>query len=87
MFSDDGQITQIETVGDISSSYPFYYYMRRAVYHTLLIHTGFLVFKETTEGPFRPEDTIYPEWAPSDSEERVVVSAYLDRLNEAIRET
>ena len=42
MFSDHGEITQVETVGDISSPYPFYYYMRRAVYHTILIHTDFL---------------------------------------------
>ena len=84
MFSDDGEITQVKTVGDISTRYPFYYYMRGAVYHTILIHTDFLIFKETTEGPFNREDTIFPVWAPSDTEDEVAASNYFHRLHESI---
>ena len=84
MFSDDGEITQVETVGDISSPYPFYYYMRGAIYHTILIQTDFLIFKETTQGPFNPEDTIYPVWAPSDAEDQVAASNYFHKLHETI---
>ena len=84
MFSDDGEITQVKTVGDISSPYPFYYYMRTAMYHTILIDTDFLIFKETTQGPFNPEDTIFPVWAPSDTEDKVTTSNYFQKLHETI---
>ena len=87
IFSDDGKITQVQTVGDISSPHPFYYYMRRAAYHTILIHTDFLIFKETTQGPFNPKDTVFPGWAPSDVEDSVTTSNYFSQLHESIKNT
>ena len=30
----------------------------------LIIDSEFLVFKQTTRGPFIRKDTIFPDWAP-----------------------
>ena len=43
--------------------------MEKDLFHMLIIESEFLVFKETTKGPFIREDTIFPDWAPDGSEE------------------
>jgi len=64
IFNDDGTIKKAFKVGGPSSNYPFYYSMAKAVYHMLLIQSDFLIFKETTRGPFVRDDTLFPDWAP-----------------------
>ena len=64
IFDDKGEISKIVSLGDIQSGLPFFYCFRRQVFHTLVVESEFLVFKETTSGPFSKSDTIYPIWAP-----------------------
>ena len=64
LFNEDGTIRQVANMGDFSSGKQFYYRMSEPIYHTLLIRTDFLVFHESTEGPFIRENTIFPQWAP-----------------------
>lgn len=71
MFDDQGGVAQMIPMGDYASGLQFYYRMTEPAYHTLLIKSDYLVFKETAGGPFDPADTSFPEWAPAepDSEE------------------
>ena len=85
IFNDKGEIIQAFRVGDPSSDYPFYYSMAKAVFHMLLIHTEFLIFKETTRGPFVRDDTLYPDWAP-DGKEKKELAAYFDNLRKRLKE-
>ena len=66
-FSEDGQVTQQFEMGDITSGKPFFYRLDSSIYHSLIVTSDYLVFKETTEGPFILENTLFPEWAPKGS--------------------
>lgn len=64
VFDDDGGITDVVSMGDYSSGSPFFYRTRKHEFHSLIITSEYLVFHETANGPFRPEDTVFPPWAP-----------------------
>ena len=67
IFNEAGSIKQAFKVGDQFSDNTFYYKMEKDLFHMLIIESEFLVFKETTKGPFIRENTIYPNWAPDGS--------------------
>ena len=48
----------------------------------LYIHSEYLIFKETTKGPFIRNDTVFPDWAPDgkDNNELAAYFAHLDKL-------
>jgi cupin fold WbuC family metalloprotein len=68
LFNDDGTIKKVIKIGEMSSGKKFYYRLSDPVYHTLLIRTDFLVFHESTEGPFSRESSEFPEWAPAEND-------------------
>ncbi len=45
-----------------------YYRMPDQVFHSILITSEWLVFHETTAGPFDPTRTEFPDWAPDGSD-------------------
>jgi hypothetical protein len=47
--------------------------MEPLIWHTLIVRSEFLVFHETTNGPFNREDTIFPLWAPEEKEAEQVI--------------
>lgn len=65
LFTNDGEVSQVITLGDYASGYPFYYRLSSSLYHTVVIHSEYALFHEVTNGPFKPNDTEYPTWAPS----------------------
>jgi cupin fold WbuC family metalloprotein len=65
LFNEDGSIRQTVQMGTPGSGKIFYQRLSDPIYHTLIIRTPFLVFHESTEGPFLREKTIFPEWAPA----------------------
>lgn len=67
LFDEQGAVTRVIRVGPFGSGHPFYYRLAEPVFHTLLIYSPHLVFKEVTSGPFNPADTVFPDWAPEDS--------------------
>ena len=78
IFNNDGTINQAFKVGESSSDYPFYYSMAKAVYHMLLVKSNYLVFKETTRGPFIRDDTLFPDWAPDGEDEKELKDFIVD---------
>ena len=85
VFNDDGTIKHAFKVGDPSSEKTFYYSMKKAVFHMLYIHSEFLIFKETTRGPFIRDDTIFPDWAP-DGNNIIEVTNYFSMLDKSLKE-
>ena len=85
VFNDDGTIKQAFKVGDPSSNHIFYYSMKKAVFHMLFIHSDYLIFKETTKGPFIRNDTIFPDWAP-DGEDKNELKIYFAKLKTMLEE-
>jgi cupin fold WbuC family metalloprotein len=68
VFKDDGQIDRIVPLGAPGSGRSFYYRMSKPFFHTLIIRSDILIVHEITNGPFRPEGTIFADFAPKDSD-------------------
>ncbi len=76
VFEDDGAIADVVELGDTSSGRAFYYRLSDSLFHTLLIHSDYLVVHEVTGGPFAPEDTVLATFAPPEAR-RAEARAYL----------
>jgi cupin fold WbuC family metalloprotein len=83
IFDDGGAVTGVIAMGDYRSGKPFFYRIAGPLYHTLLIRSDVLVFHETTAGPLRREETVFPAWAPS-GERSGEPAAYLEALEKAV---
>lgn len=82
LFDEDGNITAITRMGDYASGLMLYYRTAEPSYHTFLIRSDFLVFHETTNGPFERSETIPAPWAPHETDPGRV-KEFLDRLGRA----
>ena len=72
IFDDNGNIKEKLSLGDYNSGLPFYSSVRLSNYHSMIIHSEWLVFLEITKGPFNKEDTIFSEWSPKEEEMKKV---------------
>jgi len=68
IFDDDGNIKEKVCMGEYNSGLSFYNSTRLSDFHSMVIHSEWLVFLEVTKGPFNSEDTIFAEWSPKDGE-------------------
>jgi cupin fold WbuC family metalloprotein len=68
VFEDDGRIRDVLDVAPYGQGALCYYRMPEKVFHSLLITSEWLVFHETTAGPFDPSRTAFPDWAPDGSD-------------------
>ena len=66
LFDEDGSIRDVIPMGAPGSGRIFYQRLSDPIYHMLIIRSEFLVFHESTEGPFLRENTVFPDWAPAD---------------------
>lgn len=64
LFDELGQIADVLSLGDVRSADTFFVRLAEPVYHTYLLSTEFLVFLETTPGPFDPRLTEFAPWSP-----------------------
>ncbi|MBF0447829.1 MAG: cupin fold metalloprotein, WbuC family [Magnetococcales bacterium] len=60
-----------------SSQAVFYYRLSDSRFHTVLPQSEWVVFHETTNGPFRPEQTVMAPWAPGNAADRADQQTYL----------
>jgi cupin fold WbuC family metalloprotein len=74
IFREDGRIQDVMHMGAYGSGHRFYYRMPESIYHSLLITSEWLVFHETTSGPFDRQQTRFPEWAPDEADAEAVRS-------------
>lgn len=81
IFDEGGQVRQVIAVGEYLSGRKFYYRMATALYHTLIIHSDFFVFYETTKGPFLKSDTSFAPWSPEENDIKGC-REYLQKLTE-----
>jgi cupin fold WbuC family metalloprotein len=64
LFKDNGSIANVIGMNEVNSGKTFFHRISDPIYHMLIIRSDFLVFHESTEGPFNREDADFPEWAP-----------------------
>lgn len=83
IFNDNGEVTDRIAMGTYSSGRHFYYRLADPLYHTLLISSDYVVFHETTSGPFKREETVFPAWAPEE-DDTAAVEAFIEDLRCAV---
>lgn len=81
VFHDDGSIREVVRMGPYSSGKAFYYRIMEPCYHSVLIHTPFALFHETTNGPFNRTDTEFAPWSPGEGEPGM--AEYVERIRVA----
>ena len=83
LFDEQGNIKEVVAMGEHSSGRKVYYRLSTPQYHTLIIRSNFLVFHETTNGPFQKLDTVFAPWAPEESNLQAC-DEYMQRLKEIL---
>ena len=83
VFDESGLINTVTRMSDLNSDKVFYNSLYQATYHTLLVRSEWLVFLETTNGPFDTNDTAFPSWCPEQSDSSGAIE-YMDYLNREI---
>jgi cupin fold WbuC family metalloprotein len=68
IFHDDGTVREIVSLGDLASGKNFFYRLSAPLYHTLILRSDVLVIHETTNGPFRRDDTQFAPWSPEETD-------------------
>lgn len=79
-FDNEGEITEVISMGEYNSGEHFYYRMDEERFHTIMIESDTCIFHETTKGPFDKEhNTVLALWSPP-NEESDPVKSYMDNL-------
>jgi cupin fold WbuC family metalloprotein len=81
IFHDDGAVREVVRMGPYVSGKAFYYRIMEPCYHSVLIHTPYAMFHETTNGPFNRADTEFAAWSPAEGDEGVAV--FVDSIRAA----
>ena len=71
-------------MGDYGSDRDFYYRMAEPLFHSVLVRSATVIFHETTNGPFRREDTEFAPWSPPETETDAV-TRYVGELEAAVK--
>ncbi|TAN54768.1 MAG: cupin fold metalloprotein, WbuC family [Rhodospirillales bacterium] len=80
IFSGDGSVQEHIGMSSQHPDRPFYYRLSKPLYHTVVPHSDFVVFHETTNGPFRREDMEFAPWSPAEDADPAAQQAYLANL-------
>lgn len=65
LFDEDGTAIRSFPMAPFGGDLPFFYRMPAGTFHSLVIKTEYLVFVESTKGPFTPDATGNAAWAPA----------------------
>lgn len=84
LFDESGEITNVIAVGDRSTGLPFYLRTPYERFHAWIVRSEVFAVHETTEGPFRREDTVLAPWSPGDVNDPIAVPQYQKRLEEQV---
>ena len=68
IFSDNGLCKSIIPMGPYGTKQPFFYRMPENKFHSMVVETDWLVFQESTKGPFSPSENQTAEWCPKTNE-------------------
>ena len=79
----DGAVRDVLNMGPVGSGETFYHRLADPWFHTVIPTSEMVVFHETTNGPFRREDTVFAPWAPLE-DDLPGRTAYQEQLAEAV---
>ena len=67
VLDEEGNIVELVELGEAGTGKSFFYRLSQPLFHTLLLHSDFLVVHEVTNGPFLKERTELAAFAPPES--------------------
>ncbi|WP_316207212.1 MULTISPECIES: WbuC family cupin fold metalloprotein [unclassified Bradyrhizobium] len=67
LFDEDGQLADRWPMSTAAEGSRFFYKMPPGIFHTLMFRSEWLVFLETTIGPFDPTSSEAANWAPPET--------------------
>ncbi len=84
IFDDAGKLLKIISMGQTGSGKSFFYRLSSPFFHTVYLRTEYVIFHETTHGPFIKEDTLMAPWSPQPSEKHKI-SLFISKLEQDIQ--
>ena len=84
VFDDGGEVSDVIKMGEYSSGSQFYWRLSESNFHTVIPRSDFVVFHETTSGPFeRATSNLPASWSPA--EDNLPAQArYMSQLQERL---
>lgn len=82
VFDDDGAVRDVIAMGPYGSGKAFYYRIMEPCFHSVVINTPYVLFHETTNGPFDRSETEFAPWAPAEGDP--AAPGYVDQLRRLI---
>lgn len=80
-FDGVGDVTDVIPLGDGKSGRSLYCRIPQGVFHALVVESDVMMIHEITNGPFERSDTVFADWAPSDSDPALTgYRAWLDAV-------
>lgn len=68
LFTEEGALSEVVAMTSPAEGGAFFYRMPPRRFHTLMFHTDWVVFLETTIGPFDPATSEGAPWAPAETD-------------------
>ena len=85
LFDEKGKIVEVIDMGSYNSGKIFYFRIFEQYYYTPIPKSDFIVFHETTNGPFDTAHTVFAPWAPDDKNKGASVEFMKDLMKSAKR--
>jgi cupin fold WbuC family metalloprotein len=83
IYAASGKLIDAMRMSSPGSGAPFYYRVPAETIHGTIIHSEWLVFHETTLGPFDRSTTAFPTWAP-DGSDAAATAAFVRATSSAV---
>jgi cupin fold WbuC family metalloprotein len=83
LFGSDGSLRDVLELSTADDA-PFYFRIAAGVFHSFVIRSEWLVFHETTAGPFERSSMEFAQWSPDESDS-VGVAAFSERLGQDVQ--
>ena len=84
LFDTTGRVTEVVAMSAPAAGGSFFYRMPEGVFHTLIFRSEWLVYIETTTGPFDKAMTESADWAPPEAD-ATAGHAYLSQIARHMR--
>ncbi len=81
VFDHNGNVIEKFKMSERGNSDCFLYRLQKDYWHGMIPISDFVVFHETTKGPFTGQnDSVFPDWAPGEDDPAGKIKAYLTKL-------
>lgn len=85
VFTESGEVSRVIPLSAYGGEGAFYYRLSESLFHTLVLRSEWVLFQETTNGPFDPAASLRAPWAPPEDAPAADIAEFRERLERAVR--